>query len=361
MTLTNPAVPAALVLVAAVLTVTLARWLRASRRRRVRARRTLLATAAATVALWAVCGAAAANAWFDYLPTPASLAEAAAGVARSDADPVVPPVDRVLADPVLRARAARSGALVTVRPDLTGTGILDDRVLVWLPPQYVTEPDRRFPAVYLLHGSPGVPADFLHGGQVLAAAGREAAAGHPAVLVIPRMSRGWLDDSECVDGRNTLAATWLLDRVVPAVDAALRTVPTRAGRTVAGNSAGGYCALNLGLRHRDVFSAVLDLSGYTRPTYTGGMSALYGPDAARRAAQDDPSRYVAHLAPGPPLRVRMDVGREDGLPREEMRALVPQLRAHGVDVTYVEHPGAHTFWVWDPALAQGLRWALGGA
>jgi enterochelin esterase-like enzyme len=360
-TLTDPVVPAALVLLAALLTVALVRWVRATRRRRVRARRTLVATVAATATLWTLCGAAAANAWFDYLPTPDAVAEAAVGVARADADPVVPSIDTVVTDAGLRAQAARAGALVTVPADPTGTGILDDRVLVWLPPQYVTEPGRRFPAVYLLHGSPGVPADFLHGGQVLASARREAASGHPAVLVIPRMSRGWLDDSECVDGRHTLAATWLLHRVIPAVDAAVRTIPTRAGRTVAGNSAGGYCALNLGLRHRDIFSAVLDMSGYTQPTYTGGMSALYGADAARRAAQDDPSRYVAHLAPGPPMRVRMDVGREDALPRREMLALVPRLRAHGVEVTYVEHPGAHTFWVWDPALAQGLGWALGGA
>lgn len=361
MTLTNPAVPALLVAVAVAVTVTLVRWLRRSPLRAARARRTLAATGLATLLLWALCGAAAANAWFDYLPTPTALAQAAAGVARSDADPPVPPLRRALGDPAVVSRAARDGVLVTVPADASGTGITDRDVLVWLPPQYVSEPQRRFPTVYLLHGSPGVPADFLHGGQVLASARRLAGDGHPAVLVIPRVSRSWLDDSECVDGRHTLAATWVVDRVVPAVDRAVRTVPDRAARTVAGNSAGGYCALNLGLRHRDVFSAVLDLSGYTKPTYSGGMSALYGPDAATRAEQDDPSRYVAHLAPGPALRIRMDVGREDSLPRDEMRALVPQLRAHGVQVTYVEHPGAHTFWVWDPALAQGLDWVLTGS
>jgi hypothetical protein len=40
------------------------------------------------------------------------------------------------------------------------TGVGSGPAWVWLPPQYFSEPDRRFPVVYLFHGSPGQPADW---------------------------------------------------------------------------------------------------------------------------------------------------------------------------------------------------------
>ncbi|HEY5049897.1 MAG TPA: hypothetical protein VII50_03285, partial [Acidothermaceae bacterium] len=56
------------------------------------------------------------------------------------------------------------GAVVTLNISDVGVGFDARRALVYLPPQYFSNPDERFPVVYLLHGSPGMPVDWLRGG-----------------------------------------------------------------------------------------------------------------------------------------------------------------------------------------------------
>ena len=53
------------------------------------------------------------------------------------------------------------GAVVSVRLPGTESGFGDPAAMVYFPPQYFTEPTRRFPVVYLLHGSPGAPIDWF--------------------------------------------------------------------------------------------------------------------------------------------------------------------------------------------------------
>ena len=125
-----------------------------------------------------------------------------------------------------------------------GFGVTDN--VAYLPPQYFTDPNARFPVVYLFHGSPGRPADWFHGGRAAQEGHAVAAAGHPAIVFAAQMSRSWTDDPECVDGVHELVESHLLAQVIPTVDSHLRTLADR-DRVFAGMSAGGYCALNLGL------------------------------------------------------------------------------------------------------------------
>jgi len=250
--------------------------------------------------------------------------------------------------------------VVTVDVPASGVGLPSRQAYVYLPPQYFSQPTQRFPTVYLLHGSPGIPTDWLRGGQAAQAALHQAQAGRPVILVIPRVSRRWLDDSECVDGAATRVETYVIKELVPAIDEELRTIATPAGRTIGGMSAGGYCALNLGLRHRDQFGAIIDMSGLTHPTHTGGMRALFGKhaDAAQLAAANSPDVYAPSLAPSPPTRVFMLTGTSDGEVLREMTSMRETLRRQGFPVTWQTVPGAHTFAVWRPGLERALTWDL---
>ena len=311
-----------------------------------------LRRALAGVAVFAALAGVAdgVNAWFGYWPR-------VADVLQLPDWPVVQP-EAVTGEEPAPPGVRHTGGVVTFPVPGTVSGFGTRVAYAYLPPQYFTEPSRRFPVVYLLHGSPGRPVDWLRGGRAVSAALAVARSGHPLIVVIPRVSRGWLDDSECVDGRSERVDTYLSRDVVIAVDGWLRTVPDRGARAVAGMSAGGFCALNEGLRHRSEFSAVLDMSGLTRPTHSGGVTALFGPGAAGQARflANDPEHYAATLRPDPPTMVRMDVGRSDGKVRREMQALVPQLRGHGITTSFVLRPGFHTFRVWVPALRSGLAW-----
>jgi enterochelin esterase-like enzyme len=173
------------------------------------------------------------------------------------------------------------------------------------------------------------------------------------------MSRTWLDDPECVDGVTEQVQSHFVRDVVPTVDATLRTRPDRAGRILGGMSAGGYCALNLGLRYRDLAGTILDLSGEVAPSHTGGLRAVFGTGAAASTAAraNSPVAYAAGLPAGPTTRVWFDCGDADHALLPGIRTVAATLAARGFEVRVTVRPGAHTFRVWRPALRDALAWA----
>jgi enterochelin esterase-like enzyme len=252
------------------------------------------------------------------------------------------------------------GRTVRVTIPDAGSGFGPSGALVWLPPQYFAHPGLRLGVVYLAHGSPGVPDDWFRGGEADRAAAAAAARGHPAIVVAPRLSHGWLDDPECVDGTRERVESHLLRDVLPYVDATFRTVRDRGHRVLAGMSAGGYCALNLGLRHPDLFGTVVDMSGDVRPTHVGGLAAVFGSGAAAGAAAraNSPALYAAWAVPSPPVRLWFDCGSGDRRLLAGIRSVAAVLSGRGFPVQVHVRPGGHTFRVWRPALAQSLDWAV---
>jgi enterochelin esterase-like enzyme len=251
------------------------------------------------------------------------------------------------------------GAVVSVSLPGVKSGFGAPAALVYFPPQYFTETTRRFPVIYLLHGSPGAPIDWFRAARASDAGLAAAAEGHPVILVAPRASHDWDDDSECVDRPKEKIATYLVQDVVSDIDARFRTIDNRSGRALAGNSAGGYCALNLGLQHREMFSSILDLSGFDRPTHDGGMKGLFGSraDLAAVAAANTPRDYVRTLEPTPNVRLWIDCGRSDVAARHDTVNIANVLASRGFDVTLRLRRGGHNYDVWRPALMEGVSWA----
>jgi enterochelin esterase-like enzyme len=314
------------------------------------------------VLLTATSAADAVNAHFQYLPRLSDVLGQRDWPTLSSKllpNPPRPPLlTAALAAPTPAVALHPRGAVVTITIGDQGVGFPGGKALVYLPPQYFTSTTSRFPVVYLLHGSPGMPVDWLRGGNAAAAGLTAAAHGRPQILVMPHLSRNWLDDSECVNGAHMQVETYVVDDLVPAVDAQLRTRRDRNDRAIGGMSAGGYCALNLGLRHRDLFGSIVDMSGYTHPTHAGGMTALFGArrDLAKVAAANSPDSYAAQLPANPPTRLYFICGRADHGPEAQMSALRITLENRGLPVSWVLLPGGHTYGVWRPGLVDGLDW-----
>lgn len=316
--------------------------------RLLRQHRLRLATPAAllTLLLLPVTAADVVNAHFQYLPRVADVVDV----------PTWPTAART----ALVATSGRhpQGAVVELPLPGPASGFGTHTGLVYLPPEYFTQPFRRFPVVYLVHGSPGAPVDWFRAARAAAAGWAVARAGAPVILVAPRASRSWTDDSECVDRPTERIETYLVVDVVADVDRLLRTMPSRTGRAIVGNSAGGFCALNLGLRHRDVYSGIGDLSGYDHPTYDGGMAGLFGrrPDLAAAVAAETPAVYAPRLTRSPRMLVWLDSGRADAMPLREVTRLATVLLRDGEVVVLKARPGGHDYGVWRPALADCLGW-----
>lgn len=333
---------------------------------RVHRRRTaVIVTALIATTLSLAFSADLANAHFQYLPRLADIAGQrtwpTATQYQSQKQPIVTGSTARLVGAKPAAGTHPKGAVVTINVRDAGVGFSSQHVLVYLPPQYFSAASARFPVVYLLHGSPGMPVDWLRGGGAARAGLAAARAGHPQILVMPRLSRHWTDDSECVDGARLLVETHLIRDVVPGIDAQLRTLPGRRHRTIAGMSAGGYCALNIGLRNRTVFGNIIDMSGFTHPTHTGGMPALFGHrrDLASLVAANSPDVYVDGLAAAPMTRLYLLCGTSDGDALRQMTAIRGRLTARGMQVTWATRPGGHTYGVWRPGLVAALAWAPG--
>ena len=86
---------------------------------------------------------------------------------------------------------------------------------------------------------------------------------------------------------------YLVSDVVPWADANLPTIPDRAGRVLAGLSAGGYGAVDIGLRHPLLFSTLEAWSGYFHPLRAGAL--VHARPAGMRA--HDPSLLARREAP----------------------------------------------------------------
>jgi len=313
------------------------------------------------VLLLALAMAAYANAYFAYLPKLGDVAGPRPWPVAS-AQVVSQPVGAAVAftqEATYRSR----GAVVPLALPGAVSRTPTRGALVYLPPQYFSQPTRRFPVLYLLHGSPGVPLDWFRGGEAAAAGLTAARAGSPAILVAPRMSAGWLADSECVDGPALQAESYLVDDVVPDVDRLLRTTRAAVARGVAGNSAGGYCALAVGLRHPAVFSHVAALSPLTMPTYSyGTLADLFGHPADLPAVVErhTPGWLLQHRPDSRSVQLRIDVGDADPL-QKDARVLAVLDKRVGGHPQLVVRPGGHTFRVWRPALRDAVGWFARGA
>jgi enterochelin esterase-like enzyme len=222
-------------------------------------------------------------------------------------------------------------------------GVPPARVYVYLPPGYDANAPRRYPVVYLLHGYPGGPLDWFRAADVqeqMDALLRYRLV-HPMLIVAPNASGGWLHDSEMLNQvGGPQVETYLTRTVVAAIDARYRTVRNRSGRAVGGMSSGGYGALNLGLRHQDVYSVILSMMPYGDPgpvasTLLGGSHALW--------LANSPGHYIPTMKFHHPMAVFLTAGSRDSKLREA-RLLARMLTKRGQLAVVTEVAGAGHTW-----------------
>lgn len=136
------------------------------------------------------------------------------------------------------------------------------RVNILLPRGYAGT-SRRYPVLYLFHGTSGGADDWIDSGRVTS-----ATAPYRLITVLPDAgydSNGgswftnWLDQDTALGRANW--ETFHIDQLVPWVDANLRTVRARSGRAVAGLSQGGFGSMSYAARHPDLFVAAAAFSG----------------------------------------------------------------------------------------------------
>lgn len=211
--------------------------------------------------------------------------------------------------------------------------------------------DRRAAAVlYVLHGYPSDPGAVLLRLQVDAVIDQLVASHRlpPTIAVIPDGNGSSTADAEWGDNPNGNAVeTWLVNRVVPAVDARYHTgdVPFRA---IAGYSSGGFGAVNLAVRHSGMFRWAGSWSGYFE-----GRADIFG----ARAAENSPQHTARRLDAAQRMPLYLGAGDDDMLflaPTTKFRDELTSL--HWTDVRFDVVPGGHGPQAWQLQMVHSLTW-----
>ena len=127
------------------------------------------------------------------------------------------------------------------------------KVSVVTPAAYAADGISRYPVVYLLHGAGNDHTTYL---QPFLLAGVDK---WRFIAVVPDGKLDWWLDSPMLP--KVRRETFVVNELVPWVDAEFRTLPQRQRRAVAGHSMGGQGAMRLGMRHADVFGIVGNVMG----------------------------------------------------------------------------------------------------
>ena len=140
-------------------------------------------------------------------------------------------------------------------------------IWVYLPPGYDDEPDRRYPAIYLIQGLTG-QLDMWRNRSAFRRTTPElvdalfAEMGVPPALVVFVDAWTSLGGSQFLDSPGTgNYHTYLCDEVVPWVDDRYRTLAVREHRGIAGKSSGGYGAMVTPMLRPDLWGALATHAG----------------------------------------------------------------------------------------------------
>jgi len=237
--------------------------------------------------------------------------------------------------------------------------------LIYLPPGY-NDPattNRRYPVVYLLHGAPGNYKDWAGGGNAGATA--DALIGirriPPMILVMPEGKANLTVDSEWANGAPPApqAESYLVQEVVPYIDAHYRTIADQAHRAIGGLSSGGYGGVNTSLHHVDVFGTAFGLSGNYLATRTIMRQPLFKDSAS--IAYNSPIDYIAQLKNARQIHIYLAVGKQDKLDNTlaETQQMEQALIKANVPHEVQYFPGAHSWHFWSLHLVDALEYFAG--
>jgi enterochelin esterase-like enzyme len=231
---------------------------------------------------------------------------------------------------------------------------------IYVPPGY-DDPQNssvRYPVVYLLPGSSGGARVWMNGGNIAERMDTLLAQGQvrPMILVSPQERPGSqsVKGTGYVDGPLGNWATYTTQDVVDEIDSNYRTVESKDGRAIAGNSEGGYGAMNLGLKNLTKYGVIGSFSGYFTIDEKD-LSRIFDGDQDLADA-NSPMLYLPQLEGELPA-IYLLVGQDDKHYFTENSEFAEDLKARGASVDFESIPGKHNWDLWGEQVPDFLIFA----
>jgi len=220
-------------------------------------------------------------------------------------------------------------------------------VVVWLPPGYDADKEKRYPVLYM-HDGPSVFVNW----RLDEIAERLIASKEIEPLIIVGVANGGTEDDRFNEftptrvnskgGNADQHGRMLIEELKPVIDSEYRTLTDSAHTAVAGSSLGGLASLYLGIKYPETFGKVAAMS----PSVWWDNKVII--------------RNVKSLQSKPTVRIWLDIGTEEGptgIIKELRDALVAKGWKLDADLIYFEAKGArHTEQAWSERSGQVLRY-----
>jgi S-formylglutathione hydrolase FrmB len=284
---------------------------------------------------------------------------------------------------------AAKGRIVTASFRSKSLGV-EKKYIAYLPGSYDTS-STAFPVIYMLHGLGGQEDNWSKHMKLTEAADAMALS---AIVIMPDGDNSFYSNSKteadfdaCMKGSSATRdmtsrqdfcvksahyEDYIVSDLVGHVDASYRTMAEAKARAIGGLSMGGYGALMLAMRHKDVFTSAASHSGVTALLYMGprpfvaGKEELaddpvaftnkmgrFGPlfrgifgDTIENWREHDPAFLAKSLNPGE-LSIYIDCGTEDEFHLQYGASYLHEiLKGRSIEHAFALLPGHHNpaFW-----------------
>jgi len=164
----------------------------------------------------------------------------------------------------------------------------DRPVVVYLPPSYARETNRRYPVLYFLHGYTATAEAYVKSLGMPDSIDRAIAAGaREMIVVIPDAFTKYSGSMFSNSPTTGFWETFVADDLTAYIDKRYRTIASREGRGLAGHSMGGYGTMRIGMKQGHAFGALYAMSScclMNDPAAGRGGAAGRGDAAGRGAA-----------------------------------------------------------------------------
>ncbi len=230
---------------------------------------------------------------------------------------------------------------------------------VILPKNYEANKAEKFAVLYLLHGLTGHFDNWADKTKL-----KDYATNYNYIIVMPEGNNGWYSDSATVP--NDKYESYIVQELIPEIDAKFRTFADREHRIIAGLSMGGYGSLKFGLKYPDKFVVVGSFSGalgaasFTEKTAGAigkSIDAIFGNVDSETRNSNDIFKIVREISPEKiktlPF-IYLDCGTEDFL-FQNNREFVALIVEKKIPHEFRQLPGKHDWVFWDSQVQEFLR------
>jgi len=231
----------------------------------------------------------------------------------------------------------------------------DREYAVYLPKSYSTNPDKKYPVLYLLHGGGGSHKDWPEQGRLAGAANQLIDANDAAdmIVVCPEAGKNLMN---YFNSPGWLYEDYFFQELIPFIESNYRVMADKKYRAIAGLSMGGGGTIVYASHHPEMFCAAYAMSAYL---YRQNLPFLNFNDPVQKKVHQlvDDNNCVKFVQNADKDKIEamktvswfVDCGDDDFTFKPNLEFILA-MQSAGVPMQVRIRDGAHTWEYWHSAL-----------